>query len=185
MSQVVSGRGGVLRSRRGRLAILIVLVVVFALACAVLARLVLPPLLANLSARVETTDTTVEIGGASLTVPAEWSVRRSFVDPDSLLVTSPDGNLDVTFSPSPRSPRAAFSDAAPSVGDPIEEPLGSGLTSVHAQTAPETVTAAVGEPDGAVIVVATAEGDLPRYTCVLAHLIESVRVRTDSTAVAR
>lgn len=162
--------------RAARVSILIAVIAVFAAAVAVLAVLVLPPALANLTTRVERTDAKVAVGRASVVVPAGWAVRRPPFRKEVLLLTSPDGRLDVTLSASTDAPATAFEQTAPAAPGRIEEPLRSGLTAVHAQTADDTITAAVGDGDGAAVIVAVADGDIRQYAPALAGLLETARL---------
>lgn len=172
-------------SRAALIALLVAAVVVLAGVIVVLVVLALPPAVANLTARVDTNETDVTAGRASVTVPAGWVVRRAPFRSEAVRLTSPDGRLDVDLSTSPGAPAAAFADAAPSATAPIAEPLRSGLVAVHAQTTDDTITAAVGDDDGAALIVATADGGIRPYARMVAGLLDTVRLARSAAETPR
>ncbi|MFT4211303.1 MAG: hypothetical protein QM626_05465 [Microbacterium sp.] len=135
----------------------------------------------NLSAHVAAADETATVGAVTVPVPAGWATEHPPFDDDTLLLLSPDRDLEITVTTAAQTPDAAFADAAPAASAPVSEILRSGARSIHTRTAPDAIVAVVGA-DGqsptAVLAAHATTGDISGYTATIAAVL-------DGTAVAR
>ena len=161
------------RLRRG-IAIASVVVAVLAVLAAIAWFTVVPYALANLTTRVLEADESVEVGTGSVVVPAGWAVQHPPFEPETVVLITPDGGLEIAVSESGEAPDAALA-AVGATGAPQHETLGNGLRAAHLRTGTDRIDVALAAGDAPPSLVFSARatgGDITPYTRAIAGILD-------------